>query len=60
MIQLLGPSDKSCFVCSSKEKTAEVKFKDGTFRGVLCLTHVHEKLKSEVKRAESGAGGPKA
>lgn len=51
MLMIKGPSDKPCFICQSKEKTAEVHFTDKTFRGVLCMTHVYEKL----KRAPDGS-----
>jgi hypothetical protein len=53
MLMIKGPSDKPCFICQSKEKTAEVQFADKTFRGVLCMAHVYEKLKFESKAASA-------
>jgi hypothetical protein len=44
MLTIKGPSNKPCFICGSKERTTEVRFADGTFRGVLCVNHVYEKL----------------
>jgi hypothetical protein len=44
MLTIKGVSDKSCFICNAREKTVEVSFGDKTFRGVLCLAHVYEKL----------------
>jgi hypothetical protein len=55
MLTIKGPSDKPCFICGSREKTADVQFADRTFRGVLCLNHIHEKIKPEVKGADSQA-----
>ena len=59
MLTIRAVSDKPCFICGSKEKTAEVSFSDKTFRGVLCMTHVYEKIKAEkeVTRAPGEAGG---
>ncbi len=50
MLSIRGISDKPCFICSTKEKTVEVSFGDKTFRGVLCLTHVYDKLKPDGAR----------
>jgi hypothetical protein len=50
-------SDKRCFICGSAEKTADVQFADKTFKGVLCLLHIYEKLKPEVPRAAGQASG---
>lgn len=52
MLNIKGPSDKPCFICQSKEKTAEVQFADKTFRGVLCMTHVYEKLKRAPEESQ--------
>jgi hypothetical protein len=51
MLTIKGLSDQSCFICRSREQTVEVAFQDKTFRGVLCLAHVYEKLKPEVPHA---------
>ncbi|MDB5344288.1 MAG: hypothetical protein JWP89_2665 [Schlesneria sp.] len=56
MLAIKGPSDKPCFICSSKEKTAEVVFADKTFRGVLCMEHIYGKLKPEAKHAPNSSG----
>ena len=50
MLSIRGVSDKPCFICNTREKTVDVAFGDKTFRGVLCLNHVHEKLKTDVPR----------
>ena len=57
MVTLKGPSDKPCFICASKVNTVEVTFADKTFRGVLCMEHVYEKIlpAKEVKSVPSGA-----
>lgn len=58
MLTIKGLSDKPCFICNKTELCVELMFDDKTFRGVLCLSHMHQKLKSkEVPRAESGTGG---
>ena len=59
MLTIRMASDKPCFICGSKEKTAEVSFSDKTFRGVLCMTHVYDKIKTEkeVTRAPGETGG---
>lgn len=51
MLTIKSLSDQPCFICRSREKTVEVAFANKTFRGVLCMTHVHEKLKPEVPNA---------
>jgi hypothetical protein len=51
MLTIKGLSDQPCFICRSKEKTVEVAFADKTFRGVLCIPHVYDKLKPEVPHA---------
>jgi hypothetical protein len=53
-------SDKPCFICGSKDKTTEVVFADKTFRGVLCLAHVYDKLKPEVPRVARPTSGKPA
>jgi hypothetical protein len=49
MLIIKGPSEKPCFICQSPEKTVDVQFSDKTFRGVLCLEHIYQKLKPVVK-----------
>ena len=53
VLTIKGLSDKPCFICNAREKTVEVSFGDKTFRGVLCLNHVFEKLKPEATSAGS-------
>lgn len=59
MLTIREASDKPCFICGTKEKTAEVSFSDKTFRGVLCLTHIYDKVnkEKEVPGAAREAGG---
>ncbi len=45
MLTISGLSDKPCFICQKREGTADVKFKDGTFTGVLCKDHAWERLR---------------
>jgi hypothetical protein len=52
MLTIKGLSDKPCFICASREKTADVQFLDKTFRGVLCMPHIYEKLKKEAGDAQ--------
>ena len=51
MLTIKGVSDCPCFICGSRQKTVEVAFADKTFKGVLCLEHVHSKLMPEVANA---------
>ncbi len=60
MLTIKCASDKPCFICNAREKTVEVAFGDKTFRGVLCLTHVYDKLKSEVPRVAGPTSGKPA
>jgi hypothetical protein len=54
MLWINATSDKPCFICQETKGCVEVSFKDKTFKGVLCLSHVHQKLKGkEVKDAPS-------
>jgi hypothetical protein len=50
MLTIKAKSEKKCFICGSAEKTVDVQFADKSFRGVLCLTHVHEKLKPDASK----------
>ena len=52
MVTIVRLSEKPCFLCNSKEDTAEVRFKDRTFSGVVCKQHLFELMK---KRVQSGA-----
>lgn len=51
MLSIKCVSDRPCFICNGREKTVEVSFGDRSFRGILCLNHVHEKLKADSPRA---------
>ena len=55
MLTIKGPSEKPCFICGSKTKTAEVQFADKTFRGVLCMDDIYKKVQpvKEAVHAES-------
>jgi hypothetical protein len=57
MLTIKCVSDKPCFICNSREKTVDVSFGDKTFRGVLCLTHVYEKLKPEGTKPAGPSNG---
>lgn len=35
---------KACFMCQKQDKTLEVKLRDGTFSGVLCLDQAYQVL----------------
>lgn len=58
MLSIRGISDKPCFICNAREKTVDVSFGDKTFRGVLCLAHVYDKLKPEGARPEKPVAKP--
>ena len=52
-------SSKPCFLCGRKEKTVEVKLKNGSFSGVLCLEHLYDRLEGKPKnpkKPKNGAG----
>lgn len=51
MVTIKALSDKPCFLCGSKEDTADVKFRDGSFQGVVCKTHLFQLLKRQAKEA---------
>ncbi len=38
-------TDKPCFLCGRQEDTLEVKMKDKTFAGVICITDLMKLLK---------------
>ena len=52
MLTIKCISDKPCFICGKHDHTADVSFADKTFRGVLCMEHVYEKLKPEKPEKE--------
>jgi hypothetical protein len=60
MLQIKGPSDKPCFICSSSQETRVVKFEDKTFSGVLCMKHIAEKTNGQVSHAQSEPSKSKA
>ncbi len=49
MVTIVRMSDKPCFLCNSVEDTAEVRFKDRTFSGVVCKQHLFELMKKRVQ-----------
>lgn len=53
MLTIKCPSDKPCFICGTSERTADVSFADKTFRGVLCMEHIYEKLRPEKSEKDS-------
>jgi hypothetical protein len=53
-------SAKPCFLCRSKEKTVEVKLKDDTFSGVLCLEHLYKYLEEKPKKPNKNDSGKTA
>ncbi len=57
MVTILGKSAKPCFLCQMTERTADVKFKDGSFTGTLCMEHLYERLqeKSKVKKSHASS-----
>jgi hypothetical protein len=58
MVTILGKSNKACFLCRTTQKTADVKFKDGSFAGALCMEHLYERLQERTppkKDAQTGA-----
>lgn len=59
MLTIKCLSDKPCFICGAKDKTAEVTFSDKTFRGVLCMTHIHTKLNGKEEKGAAGSGSGK-
>jgi hypothetical protein len=52
MLTIKCISDKPCFICGKRDRTVDVAFADKTFRGVLCMEHVYEKLKPEKSEKE--------
>ena len=52
MLQIKQVTDKPCFQCGNRQETADVKFKDGTFSGVLCKTHLWEAMKRNGQTVE--------
>ncbi len=55
MVTIIAKSDQKCFICEKSVKTVEVRFKDKSFQGVLCLEHVYAKLKEKEKDEPSTA-----
>ena len=56
MVTILKLSDKPCIWCDKAEDTAEVKFKDGRFSGVVCKDHLWALL---MKNGQKQEGSPK-
>jgi hypothetical protein len=56
MLTVLGLSERPCFICGEKDGAAEVRFKDGTFAGVLCMRHAWERLTPAREKAPAGPG----
>jgi len=52
MVTIIRLTDKTCFLCSNKEDTVEVRFKDRTFSGVVCKEHLFQLLKRRAKPAK--------
>ena len=49
MVTIVRLAEKPCFLCGSHEDTAEVRFKDRTFIGVICKNHLFQLLKKRSK-----------
>lgn len=49
MITILSKSDRPCFLCGTRERTVNVKFKDGSFAGTLCMDHLYERIEEKLK-----------
>lgn len=49
MLTIREVSEKPCFICGKTERTVVVQFADKSFRGVLCLNHVWQKLQEATK-----------
>ncbi len=43
-------STKPCFLCGTTEHTVEARFKDGTFRGVLCKDHLFDRMEAKSRQ----------
>ena len=56
MVTILGRSGKPCFLCQTTDRTAEVKFKDGSFAGTLCMDHLYERLEDKSKTNVKSVG----
>ncbi|MCP4679930.1 MAG: hypothetical protein GY854_31445 [Deltaproteobacteria bacterium] len=60
MVTIVRLTDKPCFLCNSRKDTAEVRFKDRTFSGVVCKDHLFQLLQKRtetVERAQSQKTG---
>ena len=55
MVTIIRLTDKPCFLCNSPKDTVEVRFKDRTFAGVVCMEHLFQLL----HRRSSSAGNVK-
>ncbi len=49
MVTIVRLSDKPCFLCNSQDDTAEVRFKDRSFSGVVCKEHLFQLMKKRVQ-----------
>ncbi len=45
MVTIVRLTDKPCFLCGTHDDTAEVRFKDRTFTGVVCKEHLFQLMK---------------
>ncbi len=52
MVTIVRLSDKPCFLCNSRKDTAEVRFKDRTFSGVVCKEHLFQLLQKRTGAAD--------
>jgi hypothetical protein len=53
MLTIREVSDKRCFICGTTERTVVVQFGDKSFRGVLCLKHVWDKLREQPQETKA-------
>ncbi len=53
MVTIVCLTDKPCFLCNARKDTAEVRFKDRTFAGVVCKDHLFQLLQKRTEAVES-------
>jgi hypothetical protein len=52
VVTIVRLTDKPCFLCNSRKDTAEVRFKDRTFAGVVCKDHLFQLLQKRTEAVE--------
>ena len=51
MVTIIRLTNKPCFLCNSAKDTVEVRFKDRTFSGVVCMEHLFQLLRKRTEAA---------